>query len=150
MADALDAAVSGTTVVPARDPRWWRTIGAAQWVLLGVTVLGGLWLGALAGAGYLRLPTPEPPRWGEVPWPTVALIAGVVLGLLLAGVAHLLAGVGARRQARLATARLREAVTGVAELLVVTPVDEVLAALVRTRQAAEAAAGGSRSRRSNS
>src|SRR5665648_461246 len=82
MADALDAAVSGTTVVPARDPRWWRTIGAAQWVLLGVTVLGGLWLGALAGAGYLRLPTPEPPRWGEVPWPTVALIAGVVLGLL--------------------------------------------------------------------
>ena len=150
MADALDAAVSGTTVVPARDPRWWRTIGAAQWVLLGVTVLGGLWLGALAGAGYLRLPTPEPPRWGEVPWPTVALIAGVVLGLLLAGVAHLLAGVGARRQARLATARLREAVTGVAERLVVTPVDEVLAALVRTRQAAEAAAGGSRSRRSNS
>jgi energy-coupling factor transporter ATP-binding protein EcfA2 len=147
MADALDVAIAKTPVVPERDPRWWRTVGFAQGLLLGTATLGALWLAVLAIAGYLRLPSPEPPRWGEAPWPTVALVGGLVLGLVLAGVARVLAGVGARRQARQATERLRGSVADVAQRLVVAPVDEVLAALVRTRDAAEAAAGGSRSRR---
>lgn len=149
MADALDGALSTTPVIPARDPGWWRAVGVVQWVLLTAALAGGLWLAALAGAAYLRLPAPDPPTWGDAPWPTVALVGGVGLGLLLAGLSRLLAGVGARRQARLATARLREAVADVAQRLVVVPVQDVLAALVRTRDAAQAAAGGSRPRRSD-
>jgi len=148
MADALDAAVAATPLVPARDPRWWRAVGVVQWLLLAAAVVGGLWLAALAGAAYLRVPAPEPPTWGDVPWPTVALLGGAGAGLLLAAVARVLAGVGARRQARRVTSRLRAAVADVADRLVVTPTAEVLAALVRTRDAAQAAAGGSRSRRS--
>ena len=109
--------------------------------------IGGLWLAVLAGAGYLRVPAPEPPSWGDVPIPTVALVAGVLLGLLLAGVARLLASVGARRQARAATARMRAAVAEVADRLVVEPVEQVLDELVRTREAAQLAAGGKRGRR---
>lgn len=147
MADALDSAVARTAVVPARTPVWWRVTGAAQWVLLGAAVAGGLWLALLALAGYLRLTVPEPPTWGEVPVPTLALVGGVLLGLLLAGVARVLGSVGARRQARAATARLRAAVAEVADRLVLEPVDQVLAELVRTREAAELAAGGRRGRR---
>lgn len=149
MADALDAAVAGTPLIPARDPRWWRAVGVVQWALLAAAVAGGLWLAVLAGAAYLRVPAPEPPTWGDVPWPTVALVGGVGLGLLLAGLSRLMAGVGARRQARRVTSRLREAIADVAQRLVVAPTAEVLAALVRTREAAQAAAGGSRSRRSD-
>jgi len=123
-------------------------VGFVQWALLAVAVLGGLWLGLLAGAAYLRLATPDPPQWGEVPWPTGALIGGVALGLVVAGASRIAADVGARRQARRATARLRAAVAAVADRAVVAPVDEVLDALVRTRDAAQLAAGGRRSRRS--
>ena len=147
MADALDSAVARTAVLPSRPPAWWRVTGVAQWVLLAVAVAGGLWLAVLAGAGYLRVPAPEPPSWGDVPIPTVGLVGGILLGLLLAGVARLLASVGARRQARAATARLRAAVAEVADRLVVEPVDEVMAELVRTREAAQLAAGGRRGRR---
>jgi putative protein kinase ArgK-like GTPase of G3E family len=149
LADALDQAVTGTPVVPARDPRWWRAAGVVQWVLLGVCAGGALWLGALAGATYLRLPQPDPPSWGEVPVPTLALVGGLGLGLLLALVARLLGSVGARRQAQRATARLRAAIAEVARRLVVGPVDEVMAALVTTRDAAQEAAGGRRGRRGN-
>lgn len=148
MADALDTAVAATEVVPTRWPAWWRVVGVVQWVLLAAAALGVLWLGGLAGAAYLRMPTPEPPTWGEVPVPTGALVGGLLLGLLLAGAARLFAGVGARRQARQATARLRAAVAEVADRVVVAPVDEVMDALVRTRDAAQAAAGGRRQRRS--
>ena len=147
MADALDSAVARTAVLPSRPPVWWRVTGVVQWALLAAAGIGGLWLAVLAGAGYLLVPAPEPPSWGDVPIPTVALVAGVLLGLLLAGVARLLASVGARRQARAATARMRAAVAEVADRLVVEPVEQVLDELVRTREAAQLAAGGKRGRR---
>jgi hypothetical protein len=147
LADALDQAVAGTPVVPARDPRWWRAIGVVQWLLLAAGAGGALWLGGLAGAAYLRLPQPDPPSWGEAPIPTIALVGGVGLGILLALVARQAGSVGARRQARYATARLRAAVAEVAHTFVVGPVDEVMAALVTTRDAAQQAAGGRRGRR---
>ncbi len=149
MADALDTAVAGAVVVGGGAPVWWRLVGFVQWALLAVAVLGGLWLGLLAGAAHLRLATPDPPQWGEVPWPTGALIGGVALGLVVAGASRIAADVGARRQARRATARLRAAVAAVADRVVVAPVDEVLDALIRTRDAAQVAAGGRRGRRSN-
>ena len=149
MADALDAAVAGAAVVDGGAPVWWRLVGFVQWALLAIAGLGGLWLGLLAGASYLRLATPDPPQWGAVPWPTGALIGGVVLGLAVAGASRIAARVGARRQARRATARLRATVAAVADRVVVAPVDEVLDALVRTRDAAQVAAGGRRGRRSN-
>ena len=34
--------------------------------------------------GYLQLPEPTPPKVGGVPVPTLMLIGGVVLGVLLA------------------------------------------------------------------
>ncbi|WP_225754012.1 GTPase [Actinotalea sp. Marseille-Q4924] len=124
--DALDHAVASTPVLPARRPGWWAAVGALQWLLLAVLVGGALWLGALAVLASLQLPAPEPPRWGDVPWPTVALLGGALAGLLVALVARVAVGVGARRQAARATARLHEAVALVADRRVVEPVREVL------------------------
>ena len=70
MADALDSAVARTAVLPSRPPVWWRVTGVVQWALLAAAGIGGLWLAVLAGAGYLRVPAPEPPSWGDVPIPT--------------------------------------------------------------------------------
>jgi GTP-binding protein EngB required for normal cell division len=140
LADALDHAVASTPVLPARRPVWWAAVGALQWLLLVVLVGGALWLGALAVLASLQLPTPEPPRWGEVPWPTVALVGGAAAGLLVALVSRVAVGVGARRQAARATARLHHAVGDVADRRVVEPVDAVLGRMAACHADATAAA----------
>ncbi|MBX9245935.1 hypothetical protein ICW40_14090 [Actinotalea ferrariae] len=128
--DALDRAVSGTHVLSDRTPVWWRAVGVLQWLVLVIAVVGLGWLGALWGLDALRMPVIEPPVWEQgdvrVPVPTLAAVGGILVGLLLAGLSRALAGVGARRQARRATAHLRASVAEVAERHVVAPVREVL------------------------
>jgi len=139
LADVLDTAVAGAPIT-VRRPRWWAVVGATQWVLLAIAVGGLAWLGALAALDALALPAPTPPRWGEVPAPTLALLGGMALGLLLAGAARLVARVGAGRRAQRAAASLRAAVAAAAGRSVVDPVDEVLARLELCRSAAVRAA----------
>ena len=66
LADAVDRAVATTSLGATRRPRWWRAVGALQWLVFAVMVAGGLWLGALFGMDYLRLPQPPLPTAG--PW----------------------------------------------------------------------------------
>ena len=49
--DALDRAVGGADLGTNRPPRWWRLVGAVQWVLLAAAVAGGVWLGVARRAG---------------------------------------------------------------------------------------------------
>ncbi|MCF4119723.1 GTP-binding protein HSR1 [Antribacter sp. KLBMP9083] len=166
---ALDHAVALTWLETVRRPWWWQAVNVLQWALVTVVVAGLLWLTALFLFAYLQLPslpTPvwTPPMWtggedvvfpgwtppssgpGEavdpfqVPWPTLMVLGGLVLGVLVALVSRLFAAVGARRRAAVARRRLRESVAGVADRLVRQPVGEELAALERCRKAASAAA----------
>ncbi|MFB7797332.1 GTPase [Isoptericola sp. NPDC056134] len=148
----LDQAVVGTRLEAARRPRWWAAVGAVQWLLLAVAVVGLLWLGAAAAVEYFRLPplilpvlTVDLTASGggvlEVPWPTLLAIGGLLAGLLLALVARVFTAWGARRRASRVRRRLRESVSGVADRLVRVPVGDELAALARCRAAAAIAAG---------
>ncbi len=122
VSDALDAAVARTDVAAERAPRWWSAVRGLQGVLLLCAIVGAVWLAALAGISYLRLPPPGDPDWLSVPAPTWLLIGGVVLGLVVAGASRAIGAYGARRRARRAEARLRSAVAGVVDELVVGPV----------------------------
>jgi hypothetical protein len=126
LADRLDAAVAGTDLGVARAPAWWRLVGVLQSVLLVVAVVGGVWLAGLAALAYLQLHLPEPPDAGPFPLPTVLLLGGLAAGILLAALARPLAGIGARRRARVARRRLTAAVQQVAEQELVGPVEGVL------------------------
>jgi energy-coupling factor transporter ATP-binding protein EcfA2 len=127
LAERLDAAVARTDLGAARAPRWWRLVGLVQTLLLVLAVLGAVWLGGLAVLAYLQIDPLEPPDLGPFPLPTVLLLGGVVAGLVLAAVARTLAGVGARRRARVARRRLEAAVREVADVELVQPVAELLA-----------------------
>ncbi|WP_448629797.1 hypothetical protein [Cellulomonas soli] len=142
--DALDQAVAGTMLLPAREPRWWRALGALQWVLLAAAVTGLLWLAALAVLGYLRLPEPAIPQWGGVPVPTALALGGVLAGLLLAALGGVLAGAGARRRATAAHRRLRAAVAEVVHVRLVAPVVAESDRWHTCRSSAERAAGAVR------
>lgn len=141
LADDLDRAVGGTTLLPARPGAWVRVAGALQWLLLAAAVAGALWLGVLAGLAYLQLPQPRTPEWGPFPAPTVLLAGGLLAGALLALLASAVARLLARARARAARARLLAAVTRVARDRVADPAAAVLGDLAACREQARRAAG---------
>ncbi|GAA3223540.1 50S ribosome-binding GTPase [Pseudonocardia petroleophila] len=138
--DALDRAVASTDLGLDRPPRWWRAAGLLQTLLAVLAVAGGVWLAGLYALTLLRLPEPPTPMIGAVPWPTALLLGGLLVGLVLAGLARLLAGVGARRRRAAVQRRLDRAVAEVADELVLTPVTAELQAYWDLREAVTALA----------
>ncbi len=126
--DLLDRAVAGTDLGVERRPRWWGAANAVQKLLAAVTVVGALWLLVLFGFSYLQLPQPPSPHVGRVPIPSLLLLGGVLLGLLLSAIFRRISAVGARRRARLARRRLGERVALVADDHVIAPVQQELGA----------------------
>jgi len=116
----VDAALADVNLGADQPARWWRVVRVAQWVLIGVVVLAVLW--ALL-AGFLAFTVPG---WRGVSWPLLLIVVGVVLGLLLALVAHLLVAASARRRAAHARATLQGCIDQVARAKVVDPVNEEL------------------------
>ena len=134
LADALDQAVVQVDLT-TRRPVWWWVVGALQ-VLLAVAALVGLvWLVALAVMGWLRLPEPSTPSLGPLPWPTLLLVGGLLLGFVIGVVVRAVARSAGRRRAARVRRRLREAVAAVGCQQVLAPVEHVLADHRATREA---------------
>jgi GTPase Era involved in 16S rRNA processing len=133
LGDRLDAALSDTDLGATGVPVWAGAVRLLQWMLIVCALAGAGWLGALALMGYLRVPQPGTPDVGSVPLPTLLLVGGVALGLLLALVCRFLVAATARRRARAADRRLRDAVRKVSEELVIEPVQNELRAHTTVR-----------------
>ncbi len=126
--DALDRAVTETDLGVTRTPAWWRLVRIVQWALIVTALLGVLWLGGLAVLGFLQIPAPETPYYQGFPVPTLMLVGGVAVGIVLGFFFRLLAGLSARAKARSVDRRLRAAIGEVTDRLVVEPIEaEVLA-----------------------
>jgi energy-coupling factor transporter ATP-binding protein EcfA2 len=124
--DALDRAVGGADLGMARRPRWWRLFEVLQWLLIAVAVAGGVWLGALAVLAYLQIDL-DAPDLGPFALPTVLLLGGLVLGLLLRIVVRPFVALGAARRRRRVTAYLHGRIGDVADGLVLAPLRNELA-----------------------
>jgi hypothetical protein len=91
----------------------------------------------LAVLGYLQIDI-DVPQWGPLPIPALMLVGGLLLGLVLAGLAKVSARVGARRRRDLIEERMDSAVAAVAKEHVRVPVARVLERHRQTRQQLEA------------
>lgn len=140
--DRLDQAVVGTDLGVDRVPAWWRLGSGAQWLLTLVAVVGAAWLLLLGVGSSLRLPDPPTPEVAGVPVPTLLLVGGVVLGLLIAWLGRLLARGGALARRRRAESRLTDAIERVADELMLGPVSAELARHARARLALDRARTG--------
>jgi len=141
IAERLDRAVAGADL-QMRRPRWWRVAGALQRLLAAAVLVGMLWLLLLGVLGYLRVDDLIPvPELRGVPIPTWLLLGGALAGVLLAFLARIVNGAGARRRARAAGRSLRTRVEEVARALVVDPVEAELETRARLCAAIESAAG---------
>ena len=133
--DALDRAVANTDLGINRKPLWWRLIGGLQWLCTIAAVVGLGWLIGGYAIRALGLPALIHPKVGDVPLPTLLLLGGLLLGLLVAILIRPVVNFGARRARRRAEQRLRASVTEVAREHVVAPVREVLNAYAQAREA---------------
>jgi len=118
--DSLDRAVGGADLGTNRPPLWWRFVGAVQWGLLGAAVAGGGWLGLLALLAYLQIDL-DAPSLGPIAWPTVLLVGGLALGLVLRVLIRPFVAVGADRRRRRTAAELARRVETVGEEFVLSP-----------------------------
>ncbi|WP_238334902.1 GTPase [Kribbella amoyensis] len=133
LGDELDQAVARTDLGASNNPGWWTAARALQWLLFLVALGGALWLGAMAVFGYLQLEDPPLPRWNGIPYATIMLIGGVLLGVAVSFGCRLLASSGASRRARLVAKALRTELEKVADSHVVAPAREELDAYTRCR-----------------
>ncbi|MBM2616776.1 50S ribosome-binding GTPase [Actinoplanes sp. LDG1-06] len=135
LSDALDRAIGTTDLGMAKAPLWWRAVGALHWLFLTCAVFGLGWLIFGYVLRLLGLPEMDDPKIGVVPLPTVLLLGGLLLGVLLWLVLRPAVQWGARRARRRAEQRLRASVTEVGREYVVAPVREVLNAYAQAREA---------------
>ncbi|MFC4149132.1 GTPase [Micromonospora mangrovi] len=133
--DALDRAVAGTDLGMDRRPAWWRVIGVLQWLVTLAAVAGLGWLALGYGLRALGLPALDYPRLGEVPWPTVLLLGGLLAGLLVAALTRPVVRWAARRARQRAERRLTISVGNVGEEYVLVPVRAVLTRYGQAREA---------------
>jgi GTP-binding protein EngB required for normal cell division len=122
----LDAAVSSTDLQESSRPAWWTVANAFQTLLATAAVLGFLWLAVLFALEWFQIPRPPTPEVENVPWPTLALVGGLLAGFLLSVVFQQLARLGARRRGTRARRAIRESVAQVAERTVVSPIEQEL------------------------
>ncbi|WP_029138326.1 GTPase [Nakamurella lactea] len=141
LADGLDRVV-GEADLGMRKPAWWRVIGAIQWLLAAAATAGLVWLLVLAVLGWLHVPPPNTPYLGPLPWPTLLLLGGAVVGLALALLLRPAIAVGARRRRDRVAALLDRGLASLAEQRILQPVQRVLAEHRETRRALEAVRSG--------
>jgi len=133
LGDELDQAVARTDLGASNNPGWWAAMRFIQWLLFLVALGGGLWLAALAVFGFLQLEDPPLPKWNGIPYATIMLIGGVVLGVGVSFICRLFATSGAVRRGRLVAKALRTELEKVADSHVVAPAREELTAYTTCR-----------------
>lgn len=122
LGDALDSAVARTDLEQGRVPGWWRAANWLQWLCAATALVGGAWLLVLhLVATYVLMREPNPPRLGELPWPVVLLLGGLLLGAVLAGLGTLLARVTVRRREERVRGRLRSSTDAVVDERLIEP-----------------------------
>ena len=131
LSERLDRTIAGAEL-PQRRPLWWSVVGALQRGIALVAAAGVVWLLVIVGLGFLQLDDAVPlPDLEGLPVPTLLLVGGLLLGALIAWLARVVNGVGARRRAAKAARDLRARVETVADELVVNPIEAELEARER-------------------
>ncbi|TCO36006.1 50S ribosome-binding GTPase [Kribbella steppae] len=133
LGDELDQAVARTDLGASNNPSWWSAMRFIQWVLFLVALGGGLWLAAMAVFGFLQLDDPPLPKWNGIPYATIMLVGGAILGVGVSFACRLFATSGAARRSRLVAKALRTELEKVADSHVVAPARDELAAYTTCR-----------------
>src|SRR3546814_1123673 len=84
--------------------------------------------------GYLKMPERTAPEVGGFPLPTLMLLGGVALGIVLALICRVLVSLTAKARARAADRELRSGIRQTTQDLVIQPIERELDAYERVRE----------------
>ena len=138
--DALGAALR--EIVPSFEqvPRWWWPVRVWQHLLVAFSVLGTVWIVALAVYGILDLDGPGLlTDTGILPWVVVLVACLFGMGALTAAACRNMVALSAARHGEKIMGAMRDALTRVADEKVLTPVATELSVLAAFRSAVSAA-----------
>jgi hypothetical protein len=126
---ALGGRTARSTLAP---PRWWLAVQALQRALTGAAIIGVLWLLVVAALGGFFHFDVDPllidtPGWEWIPVPSLLVLGGLALGLLLALLVRIPVAASARRRGAAARRSLASAVADLADRTVLAHLAEVLA-----------------------
>lgn len=138
LADGLDQAVMSTPL-QGRKPAWWSVVAVLQWIFALAAIGGLLWLLTLIVLGWLQIHV-ETPAWGPLPYPTLLLAAGLLLGLLTTALMKAFAAAGAKRRRERVRKLLHDAISKAARGFIMEPVRRILDEHRRTRELLDTAA----------
>lgn len=95
--DECDAIIATADLGQDTRPGWWFLVNALQWISTLCALAGLVWLVLLHAVDWLKIQLPEPPMFGIFPLPTLLLLGGLALCLLLWALASAASRRGARR-----------------------------------------------------
>lgn len=126
--DALDQALARTDLRRGARSWWWTPFEAAQWLLLLAALAGLVWLTGIFALDYLQIPMPPTPivEGTQVPVPTLLVVTGLLVGLVLGVLSSVLARLAAARRQRIVRERLRSRIAEAAQEHVIDPVEREL------------------------
>lgn len=133
----IDLAIASTRLGVERRSWWWPVLKFLQWFSLLFAAVGAVWLGGMALAGFLQFSLPEPPRIEGIAIPTLMLVTGILIGVVLGSGSSVFNRLIARIKRRKALGNLNKSVAQVVRQSVVDPTREHLdryndyAALIR-------------------
>ncbi|UXN31269.1 GTPase [Glutamicibacter sp. M10] len=123
---AVDSAIAATPLGVERSSWWWPVIKFVQWVALLAALAGALWLAAYPVAGYFQFDLPEAPRIEGIAVPTLVLVIGVLLGVVLGIGCSFVNRIVAKVKGRKALKNIQRSVSGLVRTAIVDPVDQYL------------------------
>lgn len=123
---AVDSAIAATPLGVERSSWWWPVIKFVQWVALLAALAGALWLAAYPVAGYFQFDLPEAPRIEGIAVPTLVLVIGVLLGVVLGIGCSFVNRIVAKVKRRKALKNIQRSVSGLVRTAIVDPVDQYL------------------------
>ncbi|MGP9527854.1 GTPase [Glutamicibacter sp. AOP5-A2-18] len=123
---AVDSAIAATPLGVERSSWWWPVIKFVQWVALLAALAGALWLAAYPVAGYFQFDLPEAPRIEGLAVPTLVLVIGVLLGVVLGIGCSFVNRIVAKVKRRKALKNIQRSVSGLVRTAIVDPVDQYL------------------------
>ncbi|WP_313814417.1 GTPase [Glutamicibacter sp.] len=119
----VDTAIASTDLGMDKRSWWWPMGKFLQWASLLIGLVGALWLGGLAIAGYLQFQLPPAPKVEGIAIPTLMLAAGILLGIVLGLLGSFLNRMVAKIKGKRAQRNLERSVSQVVRRLIVEPVE---------------------------
>ncbi|WP_240334018.1 dynamin family protein [Rothia sp. ZJ932] len=126
--NALERSIARTNYRATKKQWWWQLFNVIQWLGIAAALVGLLWLTGIFAAQYFQIQLPPPPYVEGFPFPlpTLLVMTGLLLGIVIAALGRVCAAIGHKIYARKIERQIFSHVSDTTRDYVVEPVRKEL------------------------